>query len=500
MSTVNTNTSSANANSALQQAAQSIISGSTGNSTMDVNSLVTALVNAKTAGQTSALTAKQTTDNTQISAFGTLSSALSALQASLTTLSNGSLQSTFTATPSGNGLTATAGQGAVAGTYNVNVTQIAAAQALSSTGFADPTKGLGNGTLALSLGNQSFSVNIDSSNNTVAGIAAAINGASGNPGITATVVTGTDGAHLVLSSAATGASNTISVAVSNLSGDAGLSNLGVKSVPGQNGGPSTFTSANSSAAWTQSTAAQDAAFSINGISATSSTNTVTSAIAGVTLNLTSAAVGAAQAQTLTIASDTKTQATAINNFVNLYNTLVTTMGTLTQFTAGAATQGPLLGDSTLSTVKNTLASLVTQGVKSGSSTITLSSIGITLQADGTLQTDSTKLNTALQSNPASVAALFNSTNGVGAQMSTAINNFTKTGGLIDLRTSALNADLKSIAQQQTTLSNYATQLTNQYQAQFTALNTLMATMNNNSQYLTQLFGGQNSAGAMSNNK
>ncbi|AYQ36835.1 flagellar hook-associated 2 domain-containing protein [Burkholderia aenigmatica] len=500
MSTVNTNTSTANANSALQQAAQSIISGSTGNSTMDVNSLVTALVNAKTAGQTSALTAQQTTDNTQISAFGTLSSALSALQASLTTLSNGSLQSTFTATPSGNGLTATAGQGAVAGTYNVNVTQIAAAQALSSTGFADPTKGLGNGTLALSLGNQSFSVNIDSSNNTVAGIAAAINGASGNPGITATVVTGTDGAHLVLSSAATGASNTISVAVNNLSGDAGLSNLGVKSVPGQNGGPSTFTSANSSAAWTQSTPAQNATFSINGISATSSTNTVTTAIAGVTLNLTSAAVGAAQAQTLTIASDTKTQATAINNFVNLYNTLVTTMGTLTQFTAGAASQGPLLGDSTLSTVKNTLASLVTQGVKSGSSTITLSSIGITLQADGTLQTDSTKLNTALQSNPASVAALFNSTNGVGAQMSTAINNFTKTGGLIDLRTSALNADLKSIAQQQTTLSNYATQLTNQYQAQFTALNTLMATMNNNSQYLTQLFGGQNSAGAMSNNK
>ncbi|CAM2162134.1 flagellar filament capping protein FliD [Burkholderia cepacia] len=500
MSTVNTNTSSANANSALQQAAQSIISGSTGNSTMDVNSLVTALVNAKTAGQTSALTAKQTTDNTQISAFGTLSSALSALQASLTTLSNGSLQSTFTATPSGNGLTATAGQGAVAGTYNVSVNQIAAAQALSSTGFADPTKGLGNGTLALSLGNQSFSVNINSSNNTVAGIAAAINGASGNPGITATVVTGTDGAHLVLSSATSGASNTISVAVNNLSGDAGLSNLGVKSVPGQNGGPSTFTSANSSAAWTQSTAAQDAAFSINGISATSSTNTVTTAIAGVTLNLTSAAVGAAQAQTLTIASDTKSQATAINNFVNLYNTLVTTMGTLTQFTKGAATQGPLLGDSTLNTIKNTLASLVTQGVKSGNSTITLSSIGITLQADGTLQTDSAKLNAALQSNPANVAALFNSTNGVGARMSTAINSFTKTGGLIDLRTTALNADLKSITQQQTALSNYATQLTNQYQAQFTALNTLMATMNNNSQYLTQLFGGQNSAGAMSNNK
>ena len=100
MSTINPAVTAANssANSALQQAAQSIISGSTGNSSMDVNSLVTALVNAKTAGQTAALSAQQASDNTQISAYGALSAALSALQAGVTTLSNGSLQNTFTAT------------------------------------------------------------------------------------------------------------------------------------------------------------------------------------------------------------------------------------------------------------------------------------------------------------------------------------------------------------------------------------------------------------------
>ncbi|VVD31194.1 protein of unknown function (plasmid) [Paraburkholderia dioscoreae] len=71
---------------------------------------------------------------------------------------------------------------------------------------------------------------------------------------------------------------------------------------------------------------------------------------------------------------------------------------------------------------------------------------------------------------------------------------------MDTETTAINADLTSIASQQTTLAAYTAQLTSQYQAQFTALNTLMATMNNNSQYLTQLFGGTNSAGALANGK
>jgi flagellar hook-associated protein 2 len=97
--------SSANTNSLLQQAAQSIINGSTGNASMDVGLLVTTLVNAKTAGRAAALAASQQTGTTQISAFGALSSALGALEAGLATLANGGLQSTFTAVASGKGLT-----------------------------------------------------------------------------------------------------------------------------------------------------------------------------------------------------------------------------------------------------------------------------------------------------------------------------------------------------------------------------------------------------------
>ncbi|CAJ3159261.1 flagellar filament capping protein FliD [Burkholderia pseudomallei] len=506
MSTPVTSTTQQQTNSALQQAAQSIISGSTGNSSMDVNSLVTALVNAKTAGQSAALSTSIATDQTTLSALGTLKAALTALQAGIGSLSDGTLTQKFTATATGTGLTATTGAGAVAGSYSVAVTQIATSQTLSSGAF-NATQQLGTGTLTLSVGGKSTSISIDSTNNSLSGIAAAINSASNNPGVTATIVTGTDGAHLVLRSASTGAANVINVGVSNLSGDNGLSSLAVTSTASTTGGQSTIRSGGS-VAWSQSTSAQDAEFTVGGIAASSASNAVSGAIAGVTLNLTQAAVGATQ--TLNVTTDTTAQATAITNVVNLYNTVITTMSSLSSLSgAGTSSQsaGPLLGDSTLNMIRNSLARVVGAGVTTGGSTTSLASIGIKFadgssssQTDGALTIDTAKLNAALQNSPSTVAALFNSTNGIGAQLNTTIQNYVQTGGVFDTRSNALNQDLKSLAQQQTRLASYASQLTSQYNAQFTALNTLMAQMNSNSNYLTQLFGGSNSSGAMANNK
>ncbi|CAE6848132.1 flagellar filament capping protein FliD [Paraburkholderia domus] len=503
MSTITTtsvNSATANAQSQVQQAAQSIISGSTGNSTMDVASLVSALVNAKTAGQTAALKAKQTSDTTVLSAYGALSSALNALQAAIKNLSDGTTLSTFAATASGKGMDPKAGPGAVAGSYTIDVTQIAASQSLSSAAF-DATAQLGTGKLSIAVGGKSMDVTIDSTNNTLTGIANAINKAGNNPGVTATIVTGTGGAHLVLRSTTTGSTNTINGSTSGVQNDAGLSSLGVTSTPGANGTASTIVSSDTNKAWRQSEAAQDALFTVGEIEASSSTNAVTSAISGVTLNLSSAAVGTTQ--TLTIASDTTAQNTAITNFANLYNTVVTTINSLSSYDKSSKTGGALLGDSTLMTIKNTLASIIGGGVGTGASAVGLASIGISLKgdpADGTLVIDNKKLATSLTSSPAQVAALFNSTNGLGVKLNKSITDFVKTGGIIDSRNTALNADLKSITTQQTTLANYSAALTKQYQNQFTALNTLMATMNNNSQYLTALFGGSKSAGALATNK
>ena len=494
------------AQSALQEAGQSLISSSTGNSSLDVQSIVTALVNAKTAGTTAALTAEAQNDNTQISAIGALQASLSSLQVGLAPLFNGQLQSTFAATLSGTGITASAGTGAVAGTYSLNVTQIAQAQSISSGAFTSTqANGLGTGNLTISVGGKSMQVAVTSSNDSLSDIASAINSSTSNPGLTATVVSGSDGQHLVLSSTNTGAANTISVSVTDLAGDNGLSSLGVTSSAGTPAGsPSTWTSANSSQPWTQSTAAQDAQFTINGTPADSGTNTVTTVLPGVTLNLTAAAIPAAGSttsatQTLTIAPDTTAEVNDIESFVSDYNAVVSQMGNLSTFssTATAGSQGgPLLGDTMLNQIQDTLGNLVSGSVSSGGVTATLSSLGITLNDDGTLSVDPTTLTTAVQSNPTAVGTLFNSTNGLGQQMNASINTFTQSGGIMDIRTNALTADLTNVKTQATALTAYTAQLTSQYNNEFTALNTLMATTNSNSQYLTQLFGGANSAGAL----
>jgi flagellar hook-associated protein 2 len=305
----------------------------------------------------------------------------------------------------------------------------------------------------------------------------------------------------VINSGTTGAANTVSISVSNLSGDNGLSSLGVTSTPGvvsagNPSGGSSITSAGS-IAWTQSVAAQDAQFTIGGTAATSASNTVTTVLSGVTLNLSAASVGTTQ--TLTIATDVTTQVGDIQTFVSDYNSLVSTMASQSSFDAnGTPGQqgGPLLGDSMLTTIQSTLGNLVSGSVTSSGVTAELSSIGITLNDDGTLSVDTTTLTTAVQNDSATVGALFNSTNGLAQQMNAQITGFTGTGGIIASRINAIDADFQSITTQSTALTAYEAQLTTQYNAQFTALNTLMASTNNDSQYLTQLFGGANSAGAL----
>ena len=500
MSTITSATSSASAAaaSALAEAGQSLISGSTGNSSLDVNSLVSTLVNSKVAGQTAALATESANDDSQLSAIGTLSAVLSELQIGLAPLFNGSLQSSFTATASGTGITATAATGAAAGTYSIDVSQIATSQSLSSGAFSSTqAAAMGTGTLAVSIGGKSMNVNITSSDDTLSGIASAINNQAESSGVavSASVVTGSNGSHLVLSSTATGASNVIDVSVSNLSNDNGLSSLGVTSTAGNDTGTlSSFTSAGS-IAWTQSTYAQDAEFSINGTDATSATNSVTTALSGVTINLTAAVLSstANQSQTITVATDTSAQISDIENFVTEYNSVVSAMSSLSAFSsAGSSANGALVGDSMLTTIQTTLGNIVS-GTAGGS---TLSALGISLQSDGQLTIDTTTLTNAVTNDPAQVASVFNSTNGIAEQLNTSINAFTESNGVIADRSTALNDDLKSVSTQQTALAAYTAQLTSQYNNEFTALNNLMATTNQNSQYLTQLFGGADSAGAL----
>ena len=203
--------SSTDISSILANAGQSIISGAT-NSSLDVNTLVTTLVNAKTAGQLQNPADPPDERQYAVVRDRPAEGALSALQTALTGLSDGTALGSLAATASGTGIATTikSGSGAVAGSYSVNVTQLATANKLSSAGVTSADT-ISAGSLSITFGNNpAFNVNV-AAGASLSDIASSINSASGNAGVTASVITGSDGQHLVMQSNATGAANTISI-------------------------------------------------------------------------------------------------------------------------------------------------------------------------------------------------------------------------------------------------------------------------------------------------
>lgn len=489
-------------NPGMQSAVQSLISGSTG-SNADISGIVTALVNSKVAGQASSIAGQQATRQTQTSAIGKLKSALAALQEASKSLADGTALGGLATRSDGKGVAAAAGKGAVAGSYAISVDNIATAQTISSGAF-DPAAKLGEGTLKLTVGGKKISVDITDRNNTVAGIASAINAAAKGSGVTATVVTGADGAHLVLRSTETGVGNSIAMSVNLADGkaDAGLSKLNVASStstvdpkdPAKT--VSAYTTVDASPGWTQSVAGQDASFTIAGTRIYSASNSVENAILGVTLSLGAESVGTTQ--TLSITRDVTIQKTAVTAFVAAYNNFVSTAAALTAFdpTQKKGSQGaPLLGDSMLNGIRNELASLVGKGVSSSNGALTLGAIGISLK-DGILSIDDAALTSAITNFPDKVSTLFDSSTGIAATVTRRVDAYVRKDGIIDNRLNSIDGEMKSLSAQKARLDTYAEQLTKQYEAQFTALNTLMAQMNNNANYLTQLFGNGTNSGAL----
>ncbi|MEX3941936.1 flagellar filament capping protein FliD [Paraburkholderia sp. BR10937] len=478
MASTITNTTTASANSALSDAAQSIISGAT-NSTLDVNQLVKALVNAKIAGPSAILSAKQTTSNTTLSALGTLKSALASLQTALERFKDGAALQSFTVTTSekDKGLSAVAGKNAVASSFTVEVDRLATAHKLASDSF-DTGEALGEGNLDISMGGKSMHLTIAAGSNKLTDVVAAINRATDNPGVTASIVNGADGQHLVLTANKTGAANAIDVQA----------------------GPGVDTRLASSQ-MREVEAASDAELRIDGTRVTSASNTLEGVVSDITIKLASASVGTKQ--TLTIAPDTEATGTAIRDFVKAYNSYVDALNGLTSYTAATASTsaqaGALLGDSIARTLAASLPAVVSAGVK-GSDGVShsLGEIGIKLDKSGKLEIDDEAFKKALQPGNTAIAALFGSS-GMTTKLNSAITPYVQSSGIIERRSTAINKELDDIKKQSSMLDVRATQLTAQFNRQFTALNNLMSIMNNNQQYLTQLFGGANSAGALATN-
>ncbi len=445
--------------------------GAAGGSVIDVSELVSELVAATQDPQESIISNQTESVTTEISAIGTLQSALSTFQSSLGALATPSAFGSETASSSDTtAFTATAGSDATLGSYAVTVSQLAQAQQIVSGAFAGGSSAtVGTGTLQISLGGTSFSVAIDSSNDTVAGIAGAINSASGNPGVEASVVMGTDGAHLALTSSLTGASNTIQVTETD-SGDE-LSALTYSS-----GSPDNYT---------QESAPQDAEFTVAGVSYTSASNTVTDALSGITLNLSGTTTSPA---TLTVSTNTSTIESNIDAFVSAYNTLQGSLSTLGSYDSTTETAGTLMGNPLLESIQSQIQSTLYSLVDTGSSTYnSLASIGITANSDGTLSVDNSTLSAALSSDYDAVSQLFSGTGGVAASLNSQITTDLSSTGPVTSTSQTLVQQEDALTQKSDTLQQQMNALSASLTQQYASLNTLLSSLQTTSSYLTQAF-------------
>ncbi len=447
----------------------SILNGSQSSSTsgglgagIDVSALVQASL-APQQAELAVLQGDQTTITNQQTALNSFNNDIQTLQNAVFALTDPAGQLTNVSATSSNSavLTASATAGTPSGSHTITVTSLASTSSAYSNAVATSSTPLATGTLSIQVGtNTAVPITIDNTNNTLDGLAQTINNTA-NIGVTASVITDANGARLAL--------------VSNTIGAPG--NLTITPSAGVLGFNTGVTGAN-------------AALNVDGIPISSTTNTVSSAIPGVTLSLTGT-TGAVPVS-VTTGPDVTQQEDAVNSFVSAYNTVIGDINT--QSTIGTNGQpGPLGSDSTVALTQGELLSAVAFSTTGNGNVNSISDLGISVNNDGTLAVNSGTLATALQSNPAAIQSFFQATTSgsFGANLTTALNNVANPiTGAVATDITGLSQSQTSITQQisdfQAQIATQTTQLTQEYVQVDTTLQELPELLDQINQQLSSL--------------
>jgi len=438
---------------------------------LDVNSIVAQLVAAERAPAAQRIQRQDTKLTTQISALGAMRGALASLQGAVAPLKTiDSFQTRAVASSSEGIFTATANTAAAPGSFEIEVAQVASAHKIASHAFAGGSSTVvGTGTLSISAGVRSFAIVIDDTNNTLAGIRDAINSAPTNLAVRATIVTTGDGSRLVVSARESGEVNTLQIVASG--GDGGLTALDYN-VAGPTGN------------YTELAAATDAVVRIEGFDVTSSTNTISGAIDGVTLTLHSAAPGSIE--TVTVGNDSDAAVERIKKFVADFNATAATLANLRRFNPTTREAGPLLGDALLRNVEADLRREIAAPTTGATRPYTtLASIGITTTKEGTLQLDDAKLSAALAADFDGVGRLFGASDGIAARIDASLERVLAGEGRLDNRTNNLQGQKRTLQTDRDALDRRMLAVEARYRAQFSALDVALAGLQSTANFLTQ---------------
>lgn len=360
--------------------------------------LVDQLVQAERAPTEARLTQKTKQTEALLSAYGTLRSAITELRLPMRQLSAPDNLKAFSASSSNEAIAVSVDSTkASRGTYSVNVTSLAGAQALASRDvFADrDSTSVGQGTMTLKVGDKTTNITIDNSNDTLQGLANAIN--DSDAGVSAGVIDTGNGFQLVLSADETGTANAVSITVSGDNTGTDTDNQGLSRFAFNAG-------MDANSGLKETIAATDAVMEINGVQVTRSTNSFEKVVDGLTFNITETGSSIIKVQ-----QDFGAVADRVQGFVDKFNALQATIDNLAGFNSEAGVGALLTGDSTVRSIQNQLRQVLTRIVPGleNASIRSLADVGITTNFEtGGLQFDRAKFEEQLKNNPDDVTALF----------------------------------------------------------------------------------------------
>ena len=526
---------------------------------IDLSDLVSSLVDAETSPLQSALTKKVDATNLSISSFGQLSSKMSDLSTNLTTLENTNARTT---TSSGTAVSLTVTDETKAQDINANivVSSLAKGQVVTydlthanllNAASVTAASTIDQGTLTFTKGGTNTTITIDSTNNTVQGLVDAINAISG---VQANLVdtSGSGGLALVIKSD-TGTANAFTLTSSDT-----LTEFNTGSPAASNTSPQV----------TLSVAATDASFTVDGLSVTRSTNSLTDVFDGYQLELNAVSSSAINVSSSVVATNARDR---MQSFIDHINTVKSYLTTETKRGLSGAPDGSLVGDITAQAILREISGLTTEPIVGyGASSLYLANLGVRTERDGSLSLDTNKFDSAIAADPSLTDIVFASkysttssntsvtgsesyppkagsygfvyssgdtatinsetitkvNNSNGQKVFTAANgdadnlsvtlltdtatnatvrygqsvidrlqayitNITSSTGAINTRTTSLNAELSTFADEQADLDAKIENLTETYNVKFGSMEALVTQLNKTGEYLTSMMDAWN---------
>ncbi len=460
---------------------------------LDVSSIVESLMKVEQLPLTK-LQTTATTMQTKLSAFGQMQSLVSSFRDASAQLQTAGSYAVTTATSSdATAVGASSTAKAVPGSYAVSVTSLASTQStVSASGqFTAPTDVVGTGSITIRLGSWStgeaaFSaksgsadvvIPIGASDDTLTAIRDKINAA--NAGVSATIVTDSNGSRLALQSSATGAANGFRVTVADddtTNTDAtGLSRLAFDPPSATAGQSITQSAANTRA-------------SINGIAVETTGSTLTDVVDGMTFNLSKVTTAPVS---VSVARNTDSVKSLVTGFVASYNALASFLSSATQYDASTKKSALLQGDATTTSLQNQLRAITSQPGTASAAFGSLSDIGLEFQKDGRLKVNDTKLNAAVARLPELATAMSKvdladaTNNGFAKKITAWADSLLSTAGTLTGKSKSIQSQINANSKDQEKMTDRISAIEKRIRAQYTALDTTMSNANALSKYVTQ---------------